>query len=117
MRYTLVAMTMLILFMSGCSTYKPRNEGFGKMGYEEKRLEVGSYLLAYYGSSFDDKEDVKDKWEKRAAELCGAGSIQSDVSTKEWTYDGYVLLIPLIFKTKGASPMVEGKLECKDKDA
>ena len=117
MRYSVVVVTLLALSIGGCSTYKPRNEGFGKMGYEETKLEDGTYMLSYYGSSFDDEEDVKKKWEKRASELCGADKFQSDISAKEWTYDGYVLLPPLIFKSKGASPMVEGKLECKEKDA
>lgn len=117
MRYTVSVVMLIALSIGGCSTYKPRNEGFGKMGYEETKLEDGTYVLSYYGSSYDDEEDVKRKWEKRAAELCGVNKFKSDVSRKEWTYDGYVLLPPLIFKSKGASPMIEGKLECKEKDA
>jgi hypothetical protein len=115
-RYTFVVAALLALSVGGCSTYKPRNEGFGKMGYEETKLEDGTYILSYYGSSFDDEKDVKKKWEKRASELCGADKFKSDVSAKEWAYDGYVVLLPLIFKSKGASPLVEGKLKCIEKD-
>jgi len=113
MKTAILIFTLLVISIGGCSTYKPRDEGFGKMGYEESKLEDGTYMLSYYGSSLDDEEDVKNKWNKRASELCGQEEFQSDVSTKEWTYDGYVLLVPLIFKTKGASPLVEGKLKCK----
>jgi hypothetical protein len=116
-RYTLVVVALLTLSVGGCSTYKPRNEGIGKMGYEETKLEDGTYELSYYGSSFDDEEDVKRKWEKRASELCDADKFQSDVTEKVWTYDGYIVLPPLVFISKGSasSPLVEGKLKCIEK--
>lgn len=113
MKHAILVFTLLAIFIAGCSTYKPRNEGFGKMGYEESKLKDGSYILSYYGSSLDDEDDVKNKWNKRASELCSKKEFHSDISTKEWTYDGYVLLVPLIFKTKSTSPLVEGRLKCK----
>jgi hypothetical protein len=114
MRYTFVVVALLALSVGGCSTYKFRNEGFGKMGYEETKLEDGTYQLSYYGSSYDDEEDAKRKWKKRASELCGSKKFQSDVSEKEWTYDGFAMLPPLILISKGASPLIEGKLKCTE---
>lgn len=99
-----------------CSSYKAREDGFGKMGYEEKKLEDGSYILSYYGSSFDDEEDVREKWNRRAAELCGGTKFNAETKSKEWTYNGYTVLPPLFFKSKGASPLLEGKLMCNSKD-
>lgn len=113
MKIAALLIAISVITVSGCSTYKPRDEGFGKMGYEETKLEDGTYSLSYYGSSLDDEEDVKKKWHKRAYELCGKSDYQSDVSTREWTYEGYTIIPPLIFKSKGASPLVEGKLTCK----
>jgi len=104
---------ILVVAVGGCSTYKPRDEGFGRMCYEEKRLADGTYILSYYGSSMDDEADVREKWDKRASELCGKDKYQADVLAKEWTYDGYTVLPPLIFKSRGASPLIEGKLACK----
>ena len=112
----LFIVTALGATLIACSTYKAREEGFGKMGYEEKRLEDGSYMLSYYGSSFDDEEDVKEKWNKRAEELCGSAQYKAETKSKEWTYDGYTVLPPLVFKSRGASPLLEGKLMCKSKD-
>lgn len=108
--------TALGATLIACSTYKAREEGFGKMGYEEKRLDDGSYMLSYYGSSYDDEEDVKLKWNRRAAELCGGTHYNAETKSREWTYDGYTVLPPFIFKGKGASPLLEGKLMCKPKD-
>lgn len=115
MKPVISLIVVLVVGIAGaCSTYKPREEGFGKMGYEETRLEDGSYMLSYYGSSLDNEEDVREKWNRRASELCGKRSYQADVKSKEWTYDGYTVIPPLIFKSKGASPLVEGKLSCKE---
>jgi len=102
----------IIVGISGCSTYKPREEGFGKMGYEEQKLDDGTYVLSYYGSSMDDEEDVREKWNKRASELCGGTQYQAETSEKEWSYDGYTIIPPLLFKTKASSPLIEGKLSC-----
>jgi len=98
--------------ISGCSTYKPRADGFGKMGYEEQKLDDDTYILSYYGSSMDDEKDVREKWNKRASELCGGEKYQADTSEKEWSYDGYTIIPPLLLKTKASSPLIEGKLSC-----
>ena len=109
-------LVIFTLVITGCSTYKQREEGFGKMGYEETKLEDGTYRLSYYGSTLDNEKDVKKKWNRRASELCGKNMYSSEVTTKEWTYDGYVIVLPLIIKTKGASPLVEGQLKCKQQN-
>lgn len=98
------------IYRSSC---KPRDEGFGGVGYTETRLDGGSYKLSYYESSFDNKDDVMDKWKKRSSELCGVEKFQSDVTNKNWTYDNYSLIPSLVFKTQGSSPLVEGKLVCE----
>lgn len=111
--------TVLIAFaivLCACSTYKAREDGFGKMGYKEKRLDDGSYMLSYYGSSFDNEEDVREKWSRRATELCQGNQYKAEAESKEWTYDGYTVLPPLLFKSKGASPLMEGKLMCMSND-
>ena len=78
-----VLISSLFMFAaSGCSTYKPREDGFGKMGYEEKKLDDGTYILSYYGSSMDDEDDVREKWNQRASKLCGGNNYQSKTSTK-----------------------------------
>lgn len=112
----LFVISTFVVAAGGCSTYKPRDEGFGKMGYVEKKLEDGAYMLSYYGSSLDDENDVREKWNRRASELCGKGKYSADVASKEWTYDGYTILPPLLIKSKGASPLIEGKLVCKTKN-
>jgi len=118
MKNTILIFSILTLFISGCTTYKQRSEGFGKMGYEETKLADGTYKLSYYGSMHDDEDDVKEKWKKRATELCGNDKFQSDVSTTEWEYNGFVILPPLLFITDSASsPLVEGTLRCKKKEA
>ena len=111
-----IIITALVTVLCACSSYKAREDGFGKMGYEEKKLEDGSYMLSYYGSSFDDENDVRKKWNKRATELCGSDRYKAETTSKEWTYDGYTVLPPLFFKSKGASPLLEGKLMCNKKD-
>ena len=111
-----IVIAVLVVTLHACSTYKAREEGFGKMGYEDKKLGDGIYMLSYYGSSFDDEEDVRKKWHRRAAELCGGDQYTAETKSKEWTYDGYTVLPPLFFKSKGASPVLEGKLICKSKD-
>jgi hypothetical protein len=101
----------LSLILGGCS-YKQRDTGFGKMGYTETKTKDGSYMLSYYGSAFDDEKDVQVKWNKRAKELCGHNNYKANLEKKEWSYDNYSILPPLLFKTKGASPLIEGKLMC-----
>lgn len=103
----------IAVIVGGCSTYKARNEGFGKMGYVEKKLEDGSFMLSYYGSSLDDENDAKAKWNRRASELCGKKAYESETETKEWAYDNYTIIPPIFIKSKGASPLIEGKLRCK----
>ena len=102
-----------LLIVSGCSTYKARDEGFGKMGYMEKKLEDGSFMLSYYGSSLDDEDDAKEKWNRRASELCDKREYKAETETKEWSYDNYVIIPPIFIKSKGASPLIEGRLKCK----
>lgn len=109
--YGVVAVAVLFV-LSACSTYKARDEGFGKMGCQEEKLKDGSYKLAYYGSAFDDEADVRGKWHKRAAELCGGKDFVASTKVGEWTYDGYTILPPLIFVSKDASPLLEGELVC-----
>lgn len=111
-----IMIVALVTALFACSSYKAREDGFGKMGYEEKKLEDGSYMLSYYGSSFDDEKDVREKWNRRAAELCGGSKYNAETKSKEWAYDGYTVLPPFFFKSKGASPLLEGKLVCKSKD-
>jgi hypothetical protein len=115
MKSKFIVLALLTLSVGACSTYKPRNEGFGKMGYEETKLDDRTYMLSYYGSSNDDEADVQEKWNRRASELCGGDQFQSDVSSKAWSYDGFIVLPPLIVIGEGESPMVEGKLKCTEK--
>lgn len=114
MKTLLLGVLSIAVFVSGCSTYKARDEGFGKMGYTEKKLEDGSFMLSYYGSSMDDEDDAKKKWNRRASELCGKSEYKAETETKEWTYDNYTIIPPLFIKSKGASPLIEGKLKCNN---
>jgi hypothetical protein len=107
-----ILIILTVFGANACSTYKPRNEGFGKMGYEETKFEDGTYKLSYYGSTLDNEDDAREKWNKRAAELCGKKTFNSKTSNKEWTYDNYVILLPLLIKSRGAAPLIEGKLAC-----
>ena len=39
-----IMLVAVVTVLFSCSSYKAREDGFGKMGYEEKKLEDGSYL-------------------------------------------------------------------------
>ena len=109
----LLSALSMVLVVGGCSTYKARDEGFGKMGYVEKKLEDGSFMLSYYGSSLDDEDAAKEKWNRRASELCDKREYIAETETKEWSYDNYAIIPPIFIKSKGASPLIEGRLKCK----
>ena len=109
----LLSAISIAVIVGGCSTYKARDEGLGKMGYVEKKLEDGSFMLSYYGSSLDDEDDAKEKWNRRASELCGKKDYKAETETKVWEYDNYAIIPPIFIKSKGASPLIEGKLKCK----
>jgi hypothetical protein len=109
----LLSAVSIAVIVGGCSAYKARDEGFGKMGYVEKKLEDGSFMLSYYGSSLDNEDSVKEKWNRRASELCGKREYEAEIETNEWAYDNYAIIPPIFVKSKGASPLIEGKLKCK----
>jgi hypothetical protein len=109
----LLSAVSIAVIVGGCSAYKARDEGFGKMGYVEKKLEDGSFMLSYYGSSLDNEDDAKEKWNRRASELCGKRVYEAEIEAKEWAYDNYAIIPPIFVKSKGASPLIEGKLKCK----
>ena len=103
---------VLAAVATGCSTYKARDEGLFKIGYEEKKLDDSSYQLAYYGATSDKEEKVKELWHKRANELCGGSNYEASTNSDNWVFDSYTVLPPLIFKNKGAAPLVSGRLKC-----
>jgi hypothetical protein len=104
------------VIISGCSSYKPRNEGFFKVGYEETMLADGKYKLTYYGSDHDDGEDVKRFWHRRAHELCGeVGYDTENEHAGKWNSGGYVLLPPVVLAGENANDAYSGVVLCRSK--
>lgn len=101
-------MTSLI----GCTTYKSSKSGLSKIGYEERRLDDGSYQLTYYGSGFSKHDKLITLWHKRAGELCSGRQYDSKTTNEHWVSDSYTVLPPFFFKSKASAPSIEGKLRC-----
>jgi hypothetical protein len=100
--------------MIGCSSYKPLKEGVFHVGYEETKLPDGGYLLTYYGSDHDDKDDVENYWHRRARDLCsGAEYDDSNGQEGAWKSGGYVILPPVFVATENANPTYSGEVRCK----
>ena len=109
---TILTLFIFFLLTVGCSIYKARNDGFSKIGYEEKQLDSGSYQLTYYGATTDSHKNVEKLWHKRAKELCSGEKYESATNKENWAFDSYTVLPPLFFKNKAAGPSIEGKLRC-----
>lgn len=105
-----------LLLLSGCATYKASESGLSKAGYEEHVQEDGSYQLSYYGTSFNEHDDLIELWHRRAAELCNGESYEASTQNDHWVSDGYTVLPPFIFKSKSAGPVIVGNLRCKQSD-
>jgi hypothetical protein len=116
MKYKALALLMGVLIISGCSSYKPLEDGVFKVGYKETRLEDGGYLLTYYGSDHDNEEDVEKFWHRRARELCSPAEYEVVKGhAGEWKSDGYVLLPPIIVAAENANPVFSGEVHCKSR--
>jgi len=109
----ILAMLFITTLVAGCSVYKARDEGLSRVGYEEQRLEDGSYQLTYYGATSDSHEDVEKLWHRRANELCQSEHYDASTEKDHWVFDAYTVLPPLVFKNKAAGPVIEGRLHCK----
>lgn len=110
---------LLVLFfvsvlIAGCSTYKARDDGMFKVGYEEALLDDGSYQLTYYGSTSDSHERVEKLWRRRANELCRGEAYEASSEKSRWQFDAYTILFPLVILRKAAAPTVEGTLKCNE---
>jgi len=114
MKHVAVISTVIFTMVSlvGCATYKSSESGLSKVGYEEKRLDDGSYQLTYYGSGFSEHDELIALWFKRAGELCGGRQYESKTTNEHWVSDSYTVLPPFFFKSKAAAPSIEGKLRC-----
>ncbi len=89
-----ITLSIISLLSVGCSTYKARNDGFSKIGYEENQLDDGSYQLTYYGATTDDHKNVEKLWHVRANELCNGGEYESSTKNENWVFDSYTVLPP-----------------------
>ncbi|MEJ2609332.1 MAG: hypothetical protein P8179_04390 [Candidatus Thiodiazotropha sp.] len=99
---------------SGCSSYKPREAGFFKVGYEEIELDSGKYQLTYYGSDHDNVDDVKRLWHRRANELCSGADYKVDKEQAGvWNSNGYVVLPPVLVATDNSNLSYRGEVLCK----
>ncbi len=107
------AVIVTTVSLVGCATYKSSEAGLSKIGYEEKLLDDGSYQLTYYGSGFNEHDEIVALWHKRAGELCNDQEYESETRNEHWVSDGYTVLPPFVFKSKSAAPSIEGKLRCK----
>lgn len=111
-----LALLICVVIVSGCSSYKAREDGVFKVGYEETKLEDGGYRLTYYGSDHDDKEDVKKFWHRRALELCSPAEHEVvNGHAGEWKSDGYVILPPILVAAENANSTFSGEVHCKPK--
>ncbi len=108
----LTAVIISVTSLAGCATYKSSESGFSKIGYEEKKLDDGSYQLTYYGSGFSKHDELIELWHKRAGELCGGRQYESETKNEHWFSDGYTVLPPFFFKSEASAPSIEGKLRC-----
>jgi len=105
-----------VVLANGCSSYKAREDGVFKIGYEETKLENGGYRLTYYGSDRDDEEDVKKFWYRRAQELCSGAEYEVDnEQSGKWKSNGYVVLPPVLVAAENANPTFSGEVHCKSK--
>jgi hypothetical protein len=110
---TLVILTC-VAGVSGCSSYKPRDDGFFNVGYEETALADGRYQLIYYGSDHDDAEDVKQLWHRRARELCAGAEYRAEHTlTGTWTSNGYVALPPVLVAADNVNLTYRGGVLCQ----
>ncbi|KPJ91425.1 MAG: hypothetical protein AMJ53_11700 [Gammaproteobacteria bacterium SG8_11] len=111
---TLLLTTMAIAFLAGCAsaTYKPRNEGLTRFGYEETKTAENEYSIDYYGAKSDSYEKLEELWRKRAEEVCKSHNYQA-ILAKE-AYDGktFLLIPPFIYYDKASWPLLKGKLSC-----
>lgn len=114
MRSTLITFILFTsIFNTGCSTYKPRDQGLSKVGYQEHKLEDGSYQLSYYGASHQSRETVEELWHQRASTLCANRSYDASPQQGDWTFDSYIILPPLLFKNESNAPSLSGQLSCR----
>jgi hypothetical protein len=104
-----------LVVLGGCATasYKSTSDGFTNYGYEETKLSESSYLIKYFGAKSDTYEHLEELWHRRAKELCGSDSYQSE--TEQTTYAGkdFVLLPPIVYYDETKWPMVTGNLTCE----
>ena len=71
--FFLLGLTLLLHLISCSASYKQASEyGRGKLGYSEKQVERGRYVLHYGEETETPVDTVHAFWLRRATELCGS---------------------------------------------
>ena len=115
MKRRIITLTVLCAaFLAGCAsaTYKPRNEGMTRFGYEQTKISENEYTIDYYGAKSDSYKKLEELWHMRAKEVCKSKKYQADLSKE--TYEGktFILLPPFVYYDKASWPLLKGKLSC-----
>lgn len=113
-RYILfVAASMLVLTGCASATYKARNKGFTRFGYEVKELDKNRFEIKFYGAKRDSHEKLKAFWMRRARELCGKRRYQSEIHQGSYLGKSLLILPPVIIFKEGPWPVVSGIATCR----
>jgi len=110
-----------LLFLAACSTNKPLNEGFTKIGYTDSLIGDGLHRVAVHGVGglWGSSTEMERTWNVRSTELCGSnlytvldlresGTLESGMSFM--IIGGGV--VPYMNST--TIPMLEGYVLCSD---
>lgn len=116
MKSIIILATLIIL--SGCSSapYQQRNDGV--YGYREFIVADHLYYLEYYDTHIWSVSDGKEKWKKKASELCPQGAYEV-ISYNERTaylsnYNSLTFYgsIPIVSNETLSSAVSEGFVKC-----
>jgi hypothetical protein len=111
---TFALSVLAVAFAAGCAsaTYKPRDEGITRFGYEQAKISETEYTIDYYGAKSDSYEKLEELWRQRAEEVCKSKNYRASLAKE--TYEGKTLLLlpPFVYYDKTSWPLLKGKLSC-----
>ncbi len=111
---TVISALLATVLLAGCAsaTYKPRDEGITRFGYQQTRISENEYSIDYYGAKSDSYEKLEELWRVRAEEVCKSKDLQAEISRE--TYEGktFLLLPPFVYYDEAGWPLLKGRLRC-----
>jgi hypothetical protein len=110
----LVLTMVTLVFLAGCASasFKSRDEGFTRFGYEEKKVSGYEYAIDYYGAKSDSYEKLEGLWRKRAEEICQTKNYQASFAKETYQGKTFLLVPPFVYYSKSGWPLLKGKLVC-----